>query len=108
MWLIKMIIARERPIDPIPFIIESSSSFPSAHAALIAALSGFLLYLILRHSKWPQSAFHKSLHALFFLIIIIIVGFSRLYLGVHYPLDIIAGGVLGWGIGWLSLCIRKS
>jgi membrane-associated phospholipid phosphatase len=66
-------------------------SFPSAHAGLSMALYGFCIYLLL------QSAPGRLRHVVIALLplLIFLVGFSRLYLGVHYLSDVIAGFVIG-------------
>lgn len=100
-FIIKYIFARERPEGA--FYNESSYSFPSGHAALSMALYGFLIYLLIKHP-------HR--HGRIFLItllssIIILVGLSRLYLGVHYPSDVIVGYAVGFVWILLSPLISK-
>jgi undecaprenyl-diphosphatase len=101
-FFIKYIYSRERPLEA--FYLESTPSFPSGHAALSMALYGFLIYLLLRHP-------HR--HGRIFLITllvsaIILIGFSRVYLGVHYPSDVMAGYVIGFMWIFLSLPLSKS
>ncbi|MBA4357993.1 MAG: phosphatase PAP2 family protein [Desulfovibrio sp.] len=67
---------------------ERGSSFPSAHAANSAALA--LLAALL----WPRLG--KGIWAL-----PLLVGWSRIYLGKHYPTDVLGGWLLGLCIGWL-------
>lgn len=79
--VIKFIVARERPIV-IHLVKETSYSFPSAHAMVSMALFGMIAYFL-----WKQ---HKVIAALI-LIIPIIIGITRIYLGVHFTSDVIAG-----------------
>ncbi|MCX6742949.1 MAG: LssY C-terminal domain-containing protein, partial [Candidatus Parcubacteria bacterium] len=81
--------------------LEKSASFPSGHAALAMALFGFLIYFAWRNLKsWPD-----KLNALFAgILIIIAVGFSRLYLGLHYLSDILGGYLLA--LLWLIISIN--
>lgn len=90
-FAIKGLVDRSRPPWPIPAYLETSSSFPSGHAILAVAFYGFLLWMILRRfpAPWRAPAIAVSL------AIIILAGFSRLYLGVHYPSDVLAGYAVG-------------
>ena len=95
----KLIWHRPRPMEMAVYI-EHSWSFPSGHAILAVSLYGFLIYFFWKNLKKQP---HK-LAALFFgLLVIIAVGFSRLYLGVHYLSDVLAGYMVG--LFWLILSI---
>jgi len=73
---------------------ERDTSFPSAHAANSAALAMLAMLL------WPRT--RRVLWAL-----PVVVGWSRVYLGKHYPLDVVAGWALGAVVGWLLWCAWK-
>lgn len=75
-----------RPADFTPST-EPGSSFPSAHAANTAAIA------VLASLLWPR--LRRGLWAL-----PVLVGWSRVYLGKHYPLDVAAGWLLGALLGW--------
>lgn len=85
-------LATHRPRPTESFYLENSFSFPSGHATIITAFAGFLAYFLWRNlPRWR----HK-LNSLFVaLLIIFLVGFSRLYLGVHYLSDVWGGYLLG-------------
>ncbi len=85
-------ITFQRPRPDISYYIESSFSFPSGHATIAVAFYGFLTYLLLRETnKWKQKT-----NILFSgLTIILLIGLSRLYLGVHYLSDVWAGYLSG-------------
>ena len=95
----KIIWQRPRPLE-VAVYLEKSWSFPSGHAILAVSLYGFLIYFLWkRFKRWEIRA-----GALFFgLLIILLVGFSRLYLGVHYLSDVLAGYMIG--LFWLMLSI---
>jgi membrane-associated phospholipid phosphatase len=97
-YFVKAIVARPRPGGLIPSMLETPYSFPSGHATAALALYGFLAYALCRlYTK------HAGKIVAAAALVIIAVGFSRLYLGVHFPSDVIAGYFLG-GL-WLVLGI---
>ncbi len=100
---IKFLLQRARPGELIPVHTELSYSFPSWHAAVSLALYGFLSYVMWKHS---ENRIWRHIFIYFGILIIILVGFSRLYLGVHYPSDIIGGYIFG-GI-WLVIGINLT
>ena len=100
--LAKYLLARTRPALWVSLAPETSYSFPSGHsmaAAALAATLGFLLWST--RARWPALAL-GSLWALG-------MGWSRLYLGVHYPSDVLAGwvGSVGWVWGLHLLFARQ-
>lgn len=98
--IIKNIIRRDRP-DKINWLItESNFSFPSGHSMMATVFYGFLTYLLYR-SNLNKSV--KIIILIMMLFLILLIGISRIYLGVHYTSDVI-GGFL-WGITLLILII---
>ncbi|HSK93685.1 MAG TPA: phosphatase PAP2 family protein [Candidatus Angelobacter sp.] len=89
---LKRVIARERPELLAPMLTESGYSFPSGHSALGMVGWGVLAVLVSR-TRLPRVA-RIGIVAVFGLIVFL-VGVSRVYLGVHYPTDVIAGWLLG-------------
>ena len=85
--LLKNIIQRPRP-DEFRLISESGYSFPSGHSMISMAFYGFLIYLSIKYFKNKKL---KILLVTFLSILIILIGISRIYLGVHYTSDVIAG-----------------
>ena len=91
-WLVKLIVARPRPtIEHLQQL--SSLSFPSEHTTQAAAI--YLTIAILL-SKGLNRGLRELVIALAVLLAMV-VAWSRVYLGVHYPSDVAAGLVLGWG-----------
>ena len=89
-YLGKMFFHRPRPEFSV--YLEKSFSFPSGHATIAVALFGFLSYIIIReYQSWRVKV------NIFFttLLLIILIGFSRIYLGVHYVSDVWEGYLLG-------------
>lgn len=95
---LKLFFSKPRPQLWTQLIAEKSYSYPSGHALGSLVLYGFLAYLLATH--YPKLA---SLIYTLTTILIIAIGLSRLYLGVHWPTDIIAG--YGVGFLWLMICI---
>lgn len=93
----KLIFHRARPSGAL--VIESSASFPSGHATIAIAFYGFLAYLLLREIKK-----YRILTLAISIIIILTIGLSRLYLGVHYLSDVLAGYLVG--TVWLLIGIK--
>lgn len=100
-WLGKLAFQRDRPEYAV--YLENSFSFPSGHATIAVAIYGFLGYLVIR-SRHDWS--HKV--NLFFAtaMLALLIGFSRVYLGVHYISDIWSGYLVG--AMWLIIGITLS
>ena len=107
---LKIIIRRPRPpfaaphLHPLQLLLHMSHgisySFPSGHASGSLIGYGMLAYLLIRWS--PGRRVHVGIVAVATLLVLAI-GFSRLYLGVHYFSDVVAGYAAG--VVWLSACI---
>lgn len=95
---LKSVFGKTRPDLWESAIEEVSFSYPSGHALGSTVLYGFLAYLVA--TRYPQFAWLIYLAAVF---LIGAIGSSRLYLGVHWPTDIIGG--YGIGFLWLTFCI---
>ncbi|MBR8840128.1 MAG: phosphatase PAP2 family protein [Stigonema ocellatum SAG 48.90 = DSM 106950] len=95
---LKLAFGKVRPQLWHQLISETSFSFPSGHALGSLVLYGFLAYALAIH--YPKQA--KFIYS-FAVVLIAAIGVSRLYLGVHWPTDIIAG--YGVGCLWLMMCI---
>lgn len=88
--ILKRIVQRPRPTE-YRLIEENGYSFPSGHSMVSTAFYGFLIYLIFKNVKNKYIKW-ISISSLF--ILIILIGISRIYLGVHYTSDVMAGFVI--------------
>jgi membrane-associated phospholipid phosphatase len=97
---LKNTLQRQRPQWPIPWIAESGWSFPSGHAMCSLVIYGLLAYSIY---FLPTRRTLRLSFGVLAILLVIAIGFSRLYLGVHYFSDVMAGYLAA--TFWLILCI---
>ena len=95
--LLKFSFSRPRP-EEFFLISEESWSFPSGHAMTAVAFYGFIIFLIWRRKNKLRIRLSVSL---ILVLLILLIGASRIYLGVHYPSDVLAGYAAG--LFWLLL-----
>ena len=96
--IVKRLIHSARPLNGI--IQETGFSFPSGHAMAAVVLLGLLTYFIWQHFK---SRNVKILSGILFILISLVVGFSRIYLNVHWLSDVV--GAYALGIFWVTFSI---
>lgn len=99
----KHFFMRLRPALWLSITPETTYSFPSGHAMGSATLAMVVILLCWR-TRWRWTALIVSV------LFVPLVGVSRIYLGVHYPSDILAGWIaaIAWVVGVHELVIRKS
>jgi undecaprenyl-diphosphatase len=97
-YLIKEVVARYRPVNQ--FIAETGYSFPSGHAVAAALFFTLIIYFFARYVK------NKHLQEVFVtanIFMIVLVGYTRVYLNVHWFSDVVAG--ISFGVFWACLGI---
>lgn len=97
--VLKGVFDRERPYEVIPeadplLRWDVAGSLPSGHAATSAAGALILAYLIGRGGPWLA-------------LLAVAIGFSRVYVGVHYPLDVFAGALVGLAVGFAAIALVR-
>ncbi len=108
--LIKLCIMRERPIEENRWMNEHSSSFPSGHS-----MNSMFLYYMIAYFIFKSNLERKN-KIIFYVLcgfIVLLVGFSRIVLGVHYFSDVICGYALGIICAQIfiliyELCVKKG
>lgn len=95
--LLKTLIQRPRP-EGYRLVAESGFSFPSGHSMVAMAFYGLLIWIVWRYEK---DSLVRRLGVIGFGLVIVLVGLSRIYLGVHYASDVLAGFCAS--IAWLGV-----
>lgn len=90
----------ERPRPETAMLDQSGLSFPSGHAMIGGSFYGLLIYIIWREVENP---FWRWLWVGLLTLLLLLIGYSRIYLNVHYATDVLAGYAMG--ILWLLLAI---
>jgi len=98
--IVKNIVRRDRPLL-INLVDEKSFSFPSGHTMVSVVLYGFIIYLLIKSNLNKKFKFFGTS---FLIILIILIMLSRIYLGVHYFSDVLAGMCLA--LAYLLICIE--
>ena len=96
---LKRVINRQRP-EIEHLVVVESLSYPSGHSMSAMAFYGFLIYLSFRikMSRWL-----RGFLIFLFVFLILGIGISRIYLGVHFPSDVLGGYTAG--LIWIAFCV---
>ena len=99
--IVKELVHRTRPVWDDPVMTLTSASFPSGHTAGATLFYGFLAaFLVWNIKKGPWS---RTIVVVGCALMVALVGFSRIYLGVHYLSDVLAA--ISMALVWLVLCL---
>jgi len=98
-YSLKLAFRRDRPFFTDPLATVSTYSFPSGHATVSVAVYGALCLVLVRRLTGPTRLVCLAAAVL----LVSLIGFSRLYLGVHFLSDVLAG--FSVGLAWLALCV---
>lgn len=97
---VKLVIKRPRPSFFAPLLHESGFSFPSGHSLIAMVVYGLLGYFALHLCKNPAARLAVRIVTV---LVVVAIGTSRVYVGVHYPTDVLAGWIAG--VPWLIACL---
>ncbi|HEY5880783.1 MAG TPA: phosphatase PAP2 family protein [Nakamurella sp.] len=96
----KATVGRQRPPEEYRLVVETNESFPSGHALASAAIIGVVLVVLvplIPSTPWRVTAVAAGV------LFVLAIGWSRIYLGVHWFTDVMAGWLTG--LAWLMLCL---
>jgi len=99
MFLLKYLFQRKRPVAPL-LKAAKGLSFPSGHAIMSVTFYGLIIYIV-----WETipDRLLKNLLIIALIVLILLIGYSRIYLRVHYASDVLAGFIIG--LLWLSISL---
>ncbi|GAA3291853.1 hypothetical protein GCM10020295_09680 [Streptomyces cinereospinus] len=102
--LMKAVVGRERPVWPDPVDTAHYAAFPSGHAMTATVVLGLLLWLLHRHGV-GRAAFRTVLAVA--VVSVAGVGLTRVWLGVHWPTDVVGGWLLGAAVVAVAVTVHE-
>lgn len=102
--LLKAAVQRPRPDDVLHLVSEGGFSFPSGHSITSMFFYGMLIYLVRTYAKDRKTA---DILSAVLAVPMLLVGPSRIYLGVHYPSDVLAGWCLAIAFLMIFIIIKE-
>ena len=104
MLFLKKLFQRKRPLAPL-LAAARGLSFPSGHAIMAVTFYGLIIYIITQviGISWLQVSL-----IILLIILILLIGFSRVYLRVHYASDVLAGFIIGLLWLFISLAVLDN
>ena len=100
---LKHFFGRQRPPDATKLVAIDTFSFPSGHAMMSAVVYGLAAFALVPASAWLRA--HRG--ALWLVpVLVAVIGATRVYLGVHWATDVIAGWMLG--ALWVLVCVLAA
>lgn len=100
----KHIFLRARPDAALHLVTQGGYSFPSGHSVTSVVFYGLMVYLVNRHCKNEKL---RKVLTVICTFLAIVIGPSRIYVGVHWPTDVLAGWCIGGMVLLISICILE-
>lgn len=106
-WTLKTLISRPRPTEDLVYVMEQSSgySFPSGHVTHYVIFLGTLTFIA---SEKINSGIVRHFIKIAVLLVLVCVGLSRIYLGAHWPSDVLGGYLVGTLVTLITTCARRN
>ena len=101
LWVLKTTVHRTRPQYAATYLHGHSYSFPSGHTMFSTICYTMLAFVVGTLAHWTSR--RRAMLYVASTALVVLIAFSRLYLGVHYPSDVLGG--MAAGIAWLAACI---
>ena len=102
---LKHFVLRQRPDASLHLVTQGGYSFPSGHSVTSVIFYGLLLYLIQKNCKNERL---RDILSVICGFLALIIGPSRIYVGVHWPTDVLAGWCIGGAILILAITLVKK
>ena len=102
--LVKNLIGRPRPPVDLQILLHTNPSFPSGHSLVNACVFTFVIYLV---AKYVQNKALKITLITLCVLWVLFIGFSRIWLGVHHPTDVLAGYTFGVFYAYIFISVDK-
>lgn len=103
--LVKHIFQRPRPDESLHLIEQGGYSFASGHSITSMVVFGLLIYLVRKYIDDKKKA---NILTVLLAVPLIFIGLSRIYMGVHFPTDVLAGWSLGLAILMILISIGET
>jgi undecaprenyl-diphosphatase len=101
--ILKMLVHRKRPLFNTSAAAEQALSFPSGHSMMCLLGVGMLVYVLILTMPAQFSGARRSVLIALAGLFVLLVGISRVYLGAHFPSDVVGGYAAG--AGWMAICV---
>jgi len=104
-WTIKHIVQRPRPDESLRLVTEDGFSYPSGHAMVTTAFYGLIIFFVYDNI---ENKLLRNLICIGLSLLILLIDFSRVYLGVHYVSDVLSGTLISIAYLIVATTIAKK